>query len=63
MNYKRSITEEDLLRDFESIEKQLESLLKKYLDINTWGEREDSERETFPIVIEPIFSYEVHVSS
>ena len=63
MNYQKSITENDLLRNFESIERQLESLLKDYLNITTRGGREDFEREALPIVIEPIFSYEIHVSS
>lgn len=60
MNSAKKITEEDLLKRFDEIQEQMNEFLKKY----SIDAKKDLSRsvETAPIVVVPIFSYEIHAS-
>jgi hypothetical protein len=60
MDSSKKITEADLLKRFEEIQEQMNELMKKYsIDAKKETSRDV---ESPPVVVEPIFSYEIHAS-
>lgn len=60
MDSTNRITEEDLLKRFEEIQEQMNELMKKYSIDSKKEPRENV--DSVPVVIEPIFAYEIHAS-
>lgn len=60
MDSAQKITEEDLLKRFDEIQEQMDELMKKYIIDSKKEPRENV--DSAPVVIEPIFSYEIHAS-
>jgi len=56
-----NLTENDLLKNFEEVQKQIEGLLQEYCDYFELKKRLTD--EALPLVVEPVFSYEIHASS
>ena len=60
MSSAQKITEEDLLERFDEIQKQMNELMREY---SIDAKREQSmSPQSGPVVVEPIFSYEIHAS-
>ncbi|MCK4386240.1 MAG: hypothetical protein KAW52_08265 [candidate division Zixibacteria bacterium] len=60
MDSTNKITEEDLLKRFDEIQEQMNELMKK-CSIDSKKELRENV-DSVPVVIEPIFSYEIHAS-
>ena len=60
MDSKEKITEDDLLKRFEEIQEQMNELMMKYC-INAKKEP-GRPMQNAPVVVEPIYSYEIHAS-
>lgn len=60
MDLTNKITEEDLLERFDEIQEQMDELMKKY-SIDRKKEPRGNV-DSVPVVIEPIFAYEIHAS-
>jgi len=59
---KSDVTEEDLLRNFDQIKRDIDSLLQQHPDIFEKYSLND-EPQKYQYTVEPIFSYQVHASS
>lgn len=62
VNVTAPITEQDLGRDFDAIRKQMDELLQNYPELRQYMDARENVEAT-PVVIQPVFIYEIHASA